>query len=95
MSSNKNLQNIFGTISWSTSTLTSPVHFISYVHATDAQDNQSLPIFSPFNYWHWSANYTLSSCPQYGYIDHKIIMVITTQRDVYIVEVATLLDKQS
>ena len=40
MSSNKNLQT---TTSWLTSTLTSLVHFISYVHATNAQDNQLFP----------------------------------------------------
>ena len=49
MSSNKSSQNIYGTILQLTSTLVNPVHFISYVHATYAQDNQSPPILSIFN----------------------------------------------
>ena len=49
MSSNKSSKNIYGTILQLTSTLINPVHFISYVHATDAQDNQSPLIFSLFN----------------------------------------------
>ena len=46
MSSNKSSQNIYGTILQLTLTLINPVHFITYVHATDAQDNQS-PQFPP------------------------------------------------
>ena len=49
MSSNKSSQNIYGTILQLTLTLIDTVHFITYVHATDAQDNQSPPIFSLFN----------------------------------------------
>ena len=40
---------MYGTILRLTLTLTDPVHFITYVHATDAEDNQSPPIFSLFN----------------------------------------------
>ena len=49
MSSNKSSLNIYGTILQLTSTLINPVHFICYVYATDAQDNESPPIFSLFN----------------------------------------------